>query len=167
MEMEKLQIKEVRKELCLNGIWDFKCEVDEEFTTINVPSSYSILSEGKWDKYYWDSFDYPKEWSQKSAIYRRSFIVPTEMKGMNIRFCCEGSSYHTRVLINGNFIGESHDGYYPFEFDIDAVVNEGENILEVMVAALEGDTLGGETMANRGIWKNTYLKAYSKLSVEI
>ncbi|MDR1221617.1 MAG: hypothetical protein LBL07_01885 [Tannerella sp.] len=32
-----------RQEICLNGLWDFKCDADGEWTQIRVPGCYSVI----------------------------------------------------------------------------------------------------------------------------
>ncbi|MFW6269359.1 MAG: glycoside hydrolase family 2 TIM barrel-domain containing protein, partial [Bacillota bacterium] len=45
-------------------------------------------------------------------------------------------------------------------------MKKGKNILEVEVSAEPGKTNGGESDDNRGIWQDTYLKAYPDVFVE-
>jgi hypothetical protein len=52
---------------CLNGIWDFRCEADDHWTTIRVPGCYTDQREGKWAKEYWDAYGRPRSWTGKGA----------------------------------------------------------------------------------------------------
>ena len=156
----------LRQDLCLNGLWSFQCETDATPTEIRVPGFYSILRTGKWARQYWDVFNYPDTWTEKGGVYRRTLHLPPTQAGRRQLFRCGGCSFHTRVLLNGQQIGESHDGYYPFEFDLSPAARAGENLLEVIVDARSGDTIGGESMQNRGIWKDTFLTTRSDLAVQ-
>jgi lysophospholipase L1-like esterase len=60
-----------RQEICLNGLWDFKCDADGEWTQIRVPGCYSVIQDGKWGKNLWDAFLYPKSWTGKGGTYKR------------------------------------------------------------------------------------------------
>ncbi|MGI5895257.1 MAG: glycoside hydrolase family 2 TIM barrel-domain containing protein [Candidatus Merdivicinus sp.] len=155
----------IRTRIDLNGIWDFQCETDDQPTKIQVPSYYSIQRTDKWAKFYWDVYGYPERWEEKGAVYRRSVTVTSEMLRQQILFVCEGCAYHSHIRINGIEAGESHDGYYPFSFPIRDLLKEGENTIEVEVEARAGDTNGGESAANRGIWKDVYLLCTSDLIV--
>jgi hypothetical protein len=160
-------ITSVRKELCLNGLWDFKCVTDNNWSKIQVPGCYSLnRTQGKWARYYWDCFNYPDEWLEKAATYKKQFFLPTEMEGMNISFCCKGCFYHSKTYINEHFLGSFHDGYYPFEYDITPFLKEGENEIVIEVEETKPFTNGGESDQNRGIWKDTYLYAYSHTALE-
>ncbi|MFW5998585.1 MAG: glycoside hydrolase family 2 TIM barrel-domain containing protein [Halanaerobiaceae bacterium] len=168
MISDKLPQENLRKEKCLNGKWKFKCEVDDNWTEIKVPSCYSIQRDGgKWDRFYWDTFGYPKRWSKKGAVYEKKFRIPQDMKDMNLRFVCEGAFYHSETYLNGKKIGEFHDGYFPFaHFLPDSVKLDGDNKLTLKIKSKPGKTNGGESVDNRGIWQDTYLQAYSDIFVE-
>lgn len=60
-----------QSELGLNGLLDFKCETDSQWTNMQVPGNYSIRCGGKWAKHYWDVFHYPERWLEKGAVYKK------------------------------------------------------------------------------------------------
>ncbi|MDD4923101.1 MAG: glycoside hydrolase family 2 TIM barrel-domain containing protein, partial [Bacteroidales bacterium] len=160
--------EQFRQEQCLNGLWDFKCDVESEWTKIRVPGSYSILQNSKWGKLLWDAFKYPKDWNNKGAIYRRSIELPKDMTRKVATFYCGACCFHTYVSMNDKPVGEFHDGFYPFEFSLNGTLNEGakENMLMVRVSAEKELTNSGESSGNRGIQEDTYLKIYPDIYIE-
>jgi hypothetical protein len=154
-----------RTEICLNGMWDFRCDTDEAWTQIRVPGCYSILQEGKWKKYLWDSFLYPKRWTEQGATYRRKLDaeLPKDLKDKTVTFYCGASCFHTYVSLNDNPVGEFHDGFFPFEFALNRYVRKADNTLTVRVAADKELTFSGESSANRGITEDCFLKIYPQV----
>lgn len=160
--------EQFRYEMCLNGLWDFKCDADNEWTRISVPGSYSILQNSKWGRLLWDAFKYPKEWNNKGAIYRRNIELPKDMTGKVATFYCGASCFHTYVSMNDKPVGEFHDGFFPFEFPLNDALKKGakENMLTVRVSAENELTSSGESSGNRGIQEDTYLKIYPNIYVD-
>ncbi len=164
---DSLPEQPIRLQHCLNGLWDFKCDTDIIWTQIRVPGCYSIAREGKWARYYWNIFDYPNRWTRKGGTYRRSFEVLASMNEMNIHFYCGGCFHQGRIYVNGMYAGKFNDGYFPFEVDVGSLLKSGENIIEIVVDSTDGFTDGCENMDNRGVWQDTYLKAYpTRLVIE-
>ncbi len=120
--------------LCLNGIWDFEIDREASFDEeeyskkesldkrIVVPFVPESGASGIEDTAY-----------MKKVWYTRTFILPEGFdtsKGkvlLHIGAC----DYHTKVWINKAKAGEHKGGYTPFNFDITAFLNEGENRITV------------------------------------
>lgn len=148
--------KEFRKEICLNGLWDFQA--------VAVPSSYKY-GEGvapemskptnAWDKTKiripspWNINDfanrnmegpdhrnfpsYPKEWeSVKMAWMRKSVTIPQEWSQKQIQLHFEAVAGYTEVYVDGEKVGENFDIFLPFTIDITEQVSAGQTI-EVLV----------------------------------
>ncbi|MCF7853151.1 MAG: hypothetical protein K9N51_00010 [Candidatus Pacebacteria bacterium] len=162
--MKALYERDVRLETCLNGEWDFKSEADDRWTKVRVPSAYAGVLQS-WGAKQWDCFDYPEDWEGKAAVYRRTFTVPPEMKGMDIRFACNACAHHSTIVLNGKQVGEWHDGYTPFEFSLNAAVVDGENTLEVRVSEQPNDLFDDYGTHRRGIWQDTFLRARPRVAV--
>lgn len=156
----------LRQEVCLNGVWDFKSEVDAEWCQINVPGNYSYLRTGKWGKHYWDIFQYPARWTEAGATYRRTLEIPASMEGRRLKVYIGGCHYYYAVYLNGQLIGQANDGYFPHEFLLNEHLQEKGNVLEVRVSGERHYTTGGESMASRGIWQDVSLRAYNSVIVE-
>ena len=117
--------KEYRKEICLNGYWDFQ--------PVALPGSYvqgkgvapelSLPKEGAWSKtrikipspWNINSFanrnvegpdhrnypSYPKEWEQvKMAWMKKTVTIPNDWNGQQIKLYFEASLFQVRVLIH-------------------------------------------------------------------
>lgn len=155
----------LRQQLCLNGLWDFKCDADEDWTRIRVPGPYTGVTQS-WGAERWDAFGHPPHWLNHGAVYKRSIQVPADMQGMQIRFRCDGCFHHTRLIVNGTEAGEWHDGYMPFEFRIDHLLKDGDNELQLVVAPYASDLFDDYRRFCRGIWEDTFLTAYGDIAIE-
>ena len=89
--------KPARQEICLNGLWNFKSNTDNQQTHIQVPSCYTNVWGGKWGKPYWDAFNYPRKWT-KGAMYERNLLVTDALKAKNLRLHVDGCFQNYSVL---------------------------------------------------------------------
>ena len=143
--------KEYRKEICLNGYWDFQ--------PVALPGSYvqgkgvapelSLPKEGAWSKtrikipspWNINSFanrnvegpdhrnypSYPKEWEQvKMAWMKKTVTIPNDWNGQQIKLYFEAVAGYTEVYINKEKVGENFDLFLPFSIDITNKVAAGE-----------------------------------------
>ena len=143
--------KEYRKEICLNGYWDFQ--------PVALPGSYvqgkgvapelSVPKEGAWSKtrikipspWNINSFanrnvegpdhrnypSYPKEWEQvKMAWMKKTVTIPNDWNGQQIKLYFEAVAGYTEVYINKEKVGENFDLFLPFSIDITNKVAAGE-----------------------------------------
>ena len=124
--------EDVRQEICLNGMWNFKSDADSEWTKIRVPSAYTGVQR-YWGEEHWDCFDYPSQWIDKGAIYERNFTLPDNYNEKHITIYCGGAYHHTETYINGEKVGSSQDGYTPFEYNITNYVKSGQNKIKIVV----------------------------------
>ena len=151
----------------LNGYWQFKPDSanvglsenwqnEAEFfdQKILVPFSWaSPLSEIKLPKvnvgWYYRTFEVvkPQKWNEKETY---------------LNFCA--SDFNTTVWVNGVEVGSHSGGYTPFDFNISAYLNEGENQMAVRVEdeELRNRPSGKQYYGNaKGIWQTVYLEARS------
>ena len=63
--------------------------------------------------------------------FRRSFAAPDTWRGKRVCVHFEGVNYHAKVWVNGCLLGEHHDGFLPFDFEIQDVLNFDD---ETMIA---------------------------------
>lgn len=180
---------ETRKEICLNGKWDFQpvyvpynhkktlpygIDGDEyapdlpaptingwENTPVKVPSSWSAFDEFP---------SYPEKWAlAQMGWLRKKFKVPSDWEGKRIVLHFQAVSGDCEVYLNGEKIGANFDQSIPFRFDITDKVKKGsEN--EVMVGIRSHSffnrqrTYGNLTYPPggsgwQGIWQDVYLVA--------
>ncbi len=119
----------------LNGEWNFifddkdegeKKEYFREFPInekIMVPFTYETKLSGIED----ETIHYIIWYNRKINISKQQI----QKQKTILHF--EGSDYHTKVWVNGNYIGDNKGGYTRFSFDIEKYVIEGENDITVRV----------------------------------
>jgi beta-galactosidase len=139
----------------LSGTWKFQhayspFEAPEGFeapsfdpsswSDVTVPGMWQLQGFGKGPHYTNVQYPIPVDppnvsfTENETGSYVRTFEVPEDLKGKQIRLRFEGvdSSFH--VWVNGKEVGYSQGSRNPDEFDITALVDqEGENTLAVRV----------------------------------
>ena len=117
----------------LNGLWDFAFDDEDEGERagwkdgfkkqkdIRVPFTYETKLSGIHDETRHDHVWYQKKISVKKEEGIRNLVH------------FEGSDFHTRVWVNGVFLGEHKGGYARFTFDMTEAAVDGENLLVVKV----------------------------------
>lgn len=110
----------IRKQECLDGIWDFqpvdKMELPEEYLdTMAVPSCWEMNVQ------YCQYTGY--------AAYRKKIFVFQEG---NVRFVFKGVSHTCEVYLDGQKLGMHYNAYTPFAVTANRVA-AGEHVLEVLV----------------------------------
>jgi len=176
--------KPLRKEICLNGRWDFQA--------VSLPSSYQqgkgiapelpLPEENQWDKVKikipspWNinafanqdlegpdhrNFpSYPKEWEDvKMAWMRKTVTIPAEWKDEKIVLHFEAVAGQTQVFVNGKKATENFDIFLPFEVDITSLVTLGETA-EILVGVRseklfeDNSTKGRRIIPAGSMWGN-------------
>ena len=144
--------KSVRKEICLNGKWDFQAvpvpgdyirnkgvapELPQPVSSawdpvkIKIPSPWNINSfanrnlEGPDHRNY---PSYPESWNDvKMAWMRRSVQIPSDWDGYCIGLHFEAVAGYAEVFVNGKKVCENFDLFLPFDADITPYVKAGQN----------------------------------------
>lgn len=94
---------------------------DAEWGTASVPGCYEAACE-------------TLEFYKGICWYRRNLTVPDGWAGKRIVLRFEGVNDHARVWLDGELLGENHDPFLPFEFDItEKVEQDAEHVLTVEV----------------------------------
>ena len=159
----------------LNGTWDF-CFDDEErgergswyqmwpvnqAQTIEVPFTYETKRSGIGD-----------ERAHRQIWYRRSIEADAAQlsEGKHLWLHFEGSDFHTKVWVNGQYVGDHRGGYARFSFDITRFVKAKEN--EIVVKVEDSfdpqqprgkqrwvkDSFGCWYVQTTGIWKTVWME---------
>jgi len=127
-----------------------------EFQKTDVELSFDILKENNWKR-----VDIPHDWlihqtkdlyETSAGWYRKSFAVTGSAAARIVRF--EGVYMDTSVWVNGKLAGEWKYGYSTFEFDITALLHEGENEIVVKVSHRSPNS---RWYSGAGIFRNVYL----------
>ena len=172
-----------RERFCLNGQWLFQplpgdtngdwqlppviAEVDgyDWYMTMRVPGTWKAGLWGHDTQFLSPSVVSQLETSLR-AWYKRSFFVPADWDGKNIRLEFEGVGYKGEVYVNRQHAGTHIGGLTPFDVDITPYVIPGE-VNEVLVyntsfrrgweTPVEGVLVPGDKYG--GIWGDAYLRA--------
>lgn len=154
-------------------MWDFKVSAGSKagaWDKIRVPSNWELQGFGTYN-YGHDHKNPDRELGKETGSYKHSFAAPADWKGKVVRLVFEGAMTDTRVKINGNPVGEMHQGgFYRFAYDISKWLKPGSNnLLEVEV-----DKHSANASVNRaereadfwifgGIFRPVYLEVLPKL----
>ena len=163
----------------LNGTWEFAFDDDncgeaagwhngfEKQKDILVPFTYETKASGIGD-----------ESVHETVWYCRSFEVAAgALSGKRLMLHFEGSDYHTKVWVNGVFVGEHTGGYARFSFDVTNAAKEGTNSIVVKVEdSLDPHQLRGKQrwipenfgcwyVQTTGIWKTVWLEYVPEISI--
>ena len=136
----------------LNGPWRFhyasvpleapenfeqKAFDDSAWDMLPVPSCWQMYGYGRphyTNVQYPFPVDPPRVPSENpTGSYRRTFVVPADWNGMQLRLRFDGVDSCFEVYVNGQFVGKGMGSRLPHEFDITKLVTTGENILAVRV----------------------------------
>jgi beta-galactosidase len=149
--------KNVREELCLNGLWEFQAmplprdykkgqgkapelpppnEQNWDKTKIKIPSPWNINDfaynnlEGP-DHRNFPS--YPKEWeSVQMAWMKKNVRIPAQWTGKRLLLHFEAVAGYAEVYVKGKKVAENFDIFLPFEADITDIAAPGETV-EILV----------------------------------
>lgn len=104
---------------------------ESQFVSINLPHDFSI------------SHDFTTAGEAESAFllggtgwYRKHIVLPKHMKDKTIQLVFDGAYMDTTLYVNGQKVGENHNGYNRFTFDITEYVTcdgETDNVIAVEV----------------------------------
>ncbi|KRE29831.1 glycoside hydrolase family 2 protein [Paenibacillus sp. Soil522] len=120
--------------MLLNGIWRFLTDPDH-LGEIKAWYSASL------NDFAWEALTVPGNWDTMNAYssyrgkgwYRRTFEAPSDYLGYTVCIRFDAVYHHTKVWLNGTYLGEHSGGYTPFEFDVSALLNYGStNTITVM-----------------------------------
>ncbi|GHT09617.1 beta-galactosidase [Bacteroidia bacterium] len=145
--------KEYRKEICLNGLWDFQAvelpvgyvqgkgiAPELPLPAVNVWSNTKIKIPSPWNINAFANRDlegpdhrnypsYPKAWENvKMAWMKKTVTIPSDWAGQQIKLHFEAVAGFTEVYVNKQKVGENFDLFLPFDADITSVVTPGESI---------------------------------------
>lgn len=116
-----------RSILNLNGIWKFKC-VDDNYLPINPLKDYKLMAVPSSINDIVVSKEI-KEWVGK-IIFETSFSLP--LYNDKVYFLrLSGTSSKSKIYLNGKYIGETFNGYYPLELKLDEL--KEENRLSIVI----------------------------------
>jgi beta-galactosidase len=122
--------------LDLNGTWAFKID------------PYNLGLENQWYEFQnskneaWEKMEVPGNWDTRNeyahyvgkAWYQKTFEVPNDWKGKNVKIHFEAVSHDASIWINGKMVGQNDSGFLPFNFDITSTLHQDKpNNVTVLV----------------------------------
>ena len=88
--------------------------------------------------------------------YRKSFDVPLSANGMVTTLEFDGAMEHSKVWVNGHFVGHRPNGYIGFEYDISEYVEPGEtNVVAVRLEVLD---LSTRWYSGAGLYRDVWIE---------
>lgn len=164
----------------LDGAWDFSFDDENQGEKekwyldfkkqrdIQVPFTYETKLSGIQDETRHDYIWY----------HRTLNLENSQFQGKRIMLHFEGSDYHTKVWVNGQFVGNHTGGYSRFSFDITEVAVVGENHIVVKVEdsydmqiprgkqRWKDKNFGCWYIQTTGIWKSVWIEEVPIVSLE-
>ena len=136
--------------VCLNGYWDYAITSSPQFPAqydgqILVPFSPEALLSGV------NSIVRPAQYLH----YRRCFRAEKPADGKRLLLHFGAVDQNCDVYMNGCRLGGHTGGYWHFTFDITSYVQEGENLLQVVVRDLTDTShhaMGKQSLERGGMW---------------
>jgi len=137
----------------LNGLWKFHFDAspllapagfeapafdDAAWDALPVPSCWQMQGYGK-PQYTNIPYPFPLDppfvpSENPTGSYRRTFTLPPDWDGRQIRLRFDGVDSYFVAYVNGHEVGQGMGSRLPHEFDITGVINkDGENVLAVRV----------------------------------
>ncbi|MBD1362668.1 hypothetical protein IDJ77_02495 [Mucilaginibacter sp. ZT4R22] len=116
---------DINMEISLNGKWAFKTDPANEgekqqwFASDNVKFPDALTVPGNWNT--------KNEYANYTgkAWYKKTIMIPAQLKGKLIRLYFEGVSTDVKVWVNGQFVIANNLGYLEFEKDVSALLKYG------------------------------------------
>lgn len=112
-----------RTVLDLSGVWDFRLHQDAPWQSIAVPASYNDQSADP-------------EFRRHVGLcwYRRTFTVPSLLRGQRLMLRFDAVTHNARVFLNGDLLCTHRGGFLPFEADVTDLLTPGSSaLLEIEV----------------------------------
>jgi beta-galactosidase len=174
--------KEYRKEICLNGLWEFQAiSLPETYkqgkgiapeltmpdknswsnTKIKIPSPWNINAfanrnlEGPDHRNY---PSYPQEWEAvKMAWMKKTVTIPADWADNQVKLHFEAVAGYTEVFVNNQKAGENFDLFLPFDIDITDKITSGQTA-EILVGVRDqslfedNSTIGRRIVPAGSMW---------------
>ncbi len=133
---------------------------DSNWRTLDVPHDWSI------------EFDYNESYSGRNAWlpggvgwYRKTVNISKEQSNKEFRIEFDGVYKNSTLWVNGHYVGNQHDGYTSFYYNISPFINfGGENVFALRVDnSIQPNC---RWYSGSGIYRNVRLITTNKLAIE-
>jgi beta-galactosidase len=161
---------QIREKQNFNKNWKFSLSDNAEFGNpdfddsswriLNLPHDWSIESE------FSEKNSGRNAWLPGGiAWYRKSFKVEKTDEGRHFEIQFDGIYRHSKIWVNGVFIGTQYDGYTSFYFDITEALKFGETN-EIAVRVDNSVQPNCRWYSGSGIYRNVWLTKTNPLHVK-
>lgn len=134
---------------------------ESQYTSLNLPHDFSI------------SKDFSVSGEAESGFlqggtgwYRKHLILPEDVKGRSFQLVFDGAYMDTTVYVNGQKVGENHNGYNDFTFDITKyLVCDGisDNVISVQVI---NELPSSRWYSGSGLYRNVTLRMLNDIHID-
>jgi len=156
----------------LNGPWKFAFDdagvgerknypnkIPADALEIRVPFAYQVHASNIGTTEY-----------HKTMWYWKEIEVPSIRADESLYLTFEGSDYHTKVFVNGKFVGEHFGGYTRFHFDIAPALKKGKGLIAIEIEddkdaarprgkqSWREEPWGCWYLETSGIWKTVWME---------
>lgn len=132
------------EQLLLDGLWDFElldspeAEPTGQWRQIRVPGAWTMQGTADLPQYTNIQMPFPQSPPEVPARnptgrYRKNFTVPEAWRGQRLVLHVGAAESVLLVSVNGQQIGFSKDSHLAAEFELDGLLNDGENELLLTV----------------------------------
>jgi beta-galactosidase len=169
----------MKETISLDGTWQVIFDLDNEGRSLNLQhrenfENYSDIEEVSVPACLEEfRLDY-----EGVAWYGKPFTLPEDWQGKTVRLHFDAVNYRAEAWVNGEAADAHEGGYIGFEFQIDDLLNEGENFIAVRVITplitreVVIDGLGQDDMPHwrgaiaGGIWQSVSLIATGPVFID-
>ncbi|KQT51872.1 beta-D-galactosidase [Devosia sp. Leaf420] len=107
---------------------------------------------------------------QRVFTYEKRFTADAAWQGKDVSVVFDGAMANARVLLNGAEIAAHKDGYTPFEGRLTGKLNDGENVLTVIIDGSENPEIppfGGQIdyLTYAGLYREAWLRVTAPVFV--
>ncbi len=125
--------------ISLNGAWKMRENGTGEWIPAVVPGSVfcDLLAANKLeDPYFRDNDIIAREFASRDYEYVRTFAVTEELlANEKVLLKCYGLDTLATIYVNGQKVAETDDMHRTYEFDVKAILSEGENEIRIVFAS--------------------------------
>lgn len=168
----------------LTGPWKFQLTRGEVVDGVYVPArpEEDDFTRPDLNDLKWETLTVPGNWEMAGysrptyndpdnavGLYRRTVNVPANFQGQRVKWHFDGVFAGAEIWVNRQKVGYHENGYGAFELDVTPYIKPGQpNLLALRVSkkVTSSPLDSGDYWALGGIFRETYLVAVPKLSVD-
>lgn len=144
--------------------WQSPLKNDENWRVLDLPHDWSI--EGSFSK---DHPATPGGGALPGGVgwYRKSFSLPTTVRGRNVFIDFEGVYQNSEVWINGHYLGKRPNGYISFRYNLTPFLKFGTSKNLIAVRVDNSMQPNSRWYSGSGIYRNVWMAITSKVYIPL